>query len=57
MSCRKYYDGLCIGGDCYRCKDNQKGQVKIAIHDGNLLLGVFLIILGVFVTMLMAVIL
>lgn len=22
MACRKYYDGLCLGGDCEHCKEN-----------------------------------
>lgn len=53
MACRKYYDGLCMGGDCYRCKDNPNNEARQAIRAGNRALGLFLIAVGLFLTVLM----
>jgi len=42
MACRKYYDGLCVGGSCEGCKQNDPFKNE----PGNGWLGVALIILG-----------
>lgn len=42
MSCWKWKEGLCMGGDCYRCKDNPDRPEE----PGNGWLGVAFIMLG-----------
>ena len=53
MACRKYYDGLCMGGNCELCMDNPKNEAKYAIRRGNMILGAFLISVGIFLAILM----
>lgn len=55
MSCRKYYDGLCIGGNCYNCKDNPDRLVKKSERKDNMFLGLFMIGFGITVLLIVAV--
>ena len=55
LACRKYYDGLCMGGDCERCRyrDDRYGTDE----PNNGWLGAGLIMLGLGMGIMMAVVL
>lgn len=57
MSCWKWKDGLCIGGDCETCRSNPDRPRKNAERDDNLFLGLFLIGFGVCLAVLVTVLL
>jgi len=45
MACQKYYEGLCMGGDCQKCKV----RADRTIETGNEWLGAGLITIGLII--------
>lgn len=56
MACRRYYEGLCLGGDCSRCK-YLDGSYERKSERIMLILGSAFIIIGLFLTVVVAVLL
>lgn len=56
MACRKYYDGLCMGGNCDRCNDNYPDYPK-EIQRANTLIALGMIALGLMFMFLMVLVL
>lgn len=55
MSCWKWKEGLCIGGDCANCKSNPDRPKDQTGRGDNLFLGLFLIGFGVCLAVLVSV--